>query len=71
MFYSSGPKDKQLHMRWFFEIIRDGLRSSCDWQVLKELDLLNISLVMFKSGGSKDRVIIKIFFFSCLYPYQL
>lgn len=56
---STGLKENSLHMRWFFEIIRDGLRSESDWQVLKNMDLFNIFLVMFRCGNTKDRVIKK------------
>lgn len=59
MFISSGMKDKALHMRWFFEILRDGTRSTSDWQVLKNMDLFNLFLVTFKCGHQKDRVILK------------
>lgn len=59
MFISSGFKDKAVHMRWFFEILRDGTRSLSDWQVLKNMDLFNLFLVIFKSGQQKDRVILK------------
>uniref|UniRef100_A0A2S2NAL6 Nucleolar pre-ribosomal-associated protein 1 n=1 Tax=Schizaphis graminum TaxID=13262 RepID=A0A2S2NAL6_SCHGA len=51
-------KDKSLHMRWFFEILRDGTRSTSDWQVLKNMDLFNLFLVIFKCGNQKDRLLI-------------
>lgn len=54
--FSTVVKDKTLHTRWFFEIIRDGTRSEIDWQVLKNMDILNILLVMFNSCNTKDRV---------------
>jgi hypothetical protein len=59
VFISSGFKDKSLHVRWFFEILRDGTRSLSDWQVLKNMDLFNLFLVIFKCGHQKDRVILK------------
>ncbi|XP_025207586.1 uncharacterized protein LOC112603296 isoform X2 [Melanaphis sacchari] len=54
----SGLKDKTLHIRWFFEILRDGTRSTSDWQVLKNMDLFNLFLVIFKCGHQKDRLLI-------------
>lgn len=51
-------KEKSFHIRWFFEIIRDGLRSKNDWQVFKNLDLFNVLLVILKFGNSKERVIL-------------
>lgn len=59
MFFSSEHKDKTIHKRWFFEILRDGTRSASDWQVLKNMDLFNLFLVIFKCGHQKDRVILK------------
>lgn len=59
VFISSEQKDKTVHRRWFFEILRDGTRSSSDWQVLKNMDLFNLFLVIFKCGHQKDRVIFK------------
>lgn len=44
-------------MRWFFDIIRDGTRSKKDWQVLKNMDILNIFIVLFSCSNIKDRVI--------------
>ncbi|KAF0767622.1 Nucleolar pre-ribosomal-associated protein 1 [Aphis craccivora] len=54
----SGIKDKALHSRWFFKILRDGTRSMSDWQILKNMDLFNLFLVIFKSGNQKDRCLI-------------
>lgn len=59
MFISNGLKDKAVHMRWFLEIFRDGIRSTSDWHVLKSMDLFNLFLVTFKCGHQKDRVILK------------
>lgn len=59
VFISSGIKDKALHSRWFFKILRDGTRSMSDWQILKNMDLFNLFLVIFKSGNQKDRVTLK------------
>lgn len=60
--YSTGLKDKSLHVRWFFKIIRDGIRSKNDWQVLKSLDLFNIFIILFKCTNTKFRVIFKKYF---------
>jgi len=57
VFISSEHKDKTVHKRWFFEILLDGTRSTSDWQVLKNMDLFNLFLVVFKCGLQKDRVI--------------
>lgn len=54
------PRDNSVHMRWFFEIIRDGLRSKTDWSVLKNMDLLNICIVVFKFSNEKEKVSFKI-----------
>lgn len=53
------PRDNSVHMRWFFEIIRDGLRSKTDWSVLKSMDLLNICIVVFKYSNEKEKVSFK------------
>jgi len=68
LFISSEHKDKTIHKRWFFEILRDGTRSASDWQVLKNMDLFNLFLVIFKCGLQKDRVILKNIT-NILYPY--
>ncbi|VVC41831.1 Hypothetical protein CINCED_3A025916 [Cinara cedri] len=52
------PKEKQLQMHWFFEIIRDGLHSRSDWLILKEMDLLNLFMIVYRCGVLKDRIII-------------
>lgn len=54
----SENKDKTIHKRWFFEILRDGTRSASDWPVLKNMDLFNLFLVIFKCGLQKDRLLI-------------
>lgn len=57
VFISPGLKDKTNQMRWLFEVLRDGLLSTNDWKILKNMDILNIFLVIFRCGHKKDRVI--------------
>ncbi|XP_050435680.1 nucleolar pre-ribosomal-associated protein 1 [Adelges cooleyi] len=50
--------DKTRHVRWIFKVIRDGTRSNADWQILKNMDLLNMFLVTLSCGSSKPKMLI-------------
>lgn len=48
--------EKTRHMHWVFEIIRDGIRSANDWPILKDMELFNKFLVIYRCSNEKIRV---------------
>lgn len=68
LFFSTGTK-QSLHVNWFLNIICDGLCSKVDWEVLKNMDLLNKFLAVLTFSNEKDRVISKnvhLYYYNCI-----
>lgn len=61
--FSNVDVEKTRHVHWVFEIIRDGIRSSNDWPVLKDMDLFNNLIVIYSCGSEKTRVSLKLLLF--------
>ncbi|XP_050532927.1 nucleolar pre-ribosomal-associated protein 1 [Daktulosphaira vitifoliae] len=50
--------DKTRHIRWLFEVIRDGIRSNLDWQTMKNMELLNVFLIILSCSNEKNRMLV-------------
>lgn len=61
MFYSA--VQEAAHLNWFLVLLRDGLRTKRDLDVLIESDFLNIIMFIFKRSSINERVIFRIFLF--------